>query len=162
MSRTIKILISSWPQTWKFSQLYRQKICFWPFSPSSRFGHALRPIFILWLVKIWQVSSCRKFMQHLETCLCTSQLHPRPPKPPWIVGILRSNSGANTLILHSFLALASGKLPKICSYTHLSPGWRVSWPWSVTSSLHEGCDLANFRRKLAEFERQFRHSLVKN
>ena len=24
---------------------------------------------MLWLVKIWQVSSCRKFMQHLETCL---------------------------------------------------------------------------------------------
>ena len=24
---------------------------------------------MLWLVKIWQVSSCRKFIQHLETCL---------------------------------------------------------------------------------------------
>ena len=24
---------------------------------------------MLWLVKIWQVSSCRKFLQHLETCL---------------------------------------------------------------------------------------------
>ena len=24
---------------------------------------------MLWLVKIWQVSSCRKFKQHLETCL---------------------------------------------------------------------------------------------
>ena len=35
----------------------------------SPVGHALRPIFILWLVKIWQVSSCGKFMQHLETCL---------------------------------------------------------------------------------------------
>ena len=28
-----------------------------------------RPIFMLWLVKIWQVSSCRKFIQHLEPCL---------------------------------------------------------------------------------------------
>ena len=28
----------------------------------------LRPIFMLWLVEIWQVSSCRKFMEHLETC----------------------------------------------------------------------------------------------
>ena len=37
--------------------------------PWSRVGHALRPIFILWLVKIWQVSSCGKFMQHLESCL---------------------------------------------------------------------------------------------
>ena len=39
------------------------------FLPWSRVGHALRPIFMLWLVKIWQVSSCGKFMQRLETCL---------------------------------------------------------------------------------------------
>ena len=26
-------------------------------------------LFMLWLVKIWQVSSCEKFMQHLESCL---------------------------------------------------------------------------------------------
>ena len=26
-------------------------------------------IFLLWLVKVWQVSSCEKFMQHLESCL---------------------------------------------------------------------------------------------
>ena len=38
------------------------------FSQWSRIGHALRPIFMLRLVKIRQVSSCRKFMQHLETC----------------------------------------------------------------------------------------------
>ena len=31
---------------------------FWLFSPWSRVGHALRPIFMLWLVKIWQASSC--------------------------------------------------------------------------------------------------------
>ena len=31
--------------------------------------HALCPIFMLWLVKIWHVSSCGKFMQHLESCL---------------------------------------------------------------------------------------------
>ena len=37
--------------------------------PWSRVGHALRPIFMLWLVKIWQVSSCEKIMQHLENCL---------------------------------------------------------------------------------------------
>ena len=39
------------------------------FLPWSRVGHALRPIFVLWLVKIWQVSSCGKFMQHFESCL---------------------------------------------------------------------------------------------
>ena len=27
------------------------------------------PIFLLWLVQIWQVNSCCKFMQHLESCL---------------------------------------------------------------------------------------------
>ena len=37
--------------------------------PWSRVGHALCPIFILWLVKIWQVSSCGKIMQHLESSL---------------------------------------------------------------------------------------------
>ena len=47
----------------------REGSCFWLFSPCSRVGHALRPIFMLWLVKIWQVSSCGKFMQHLESCL---------------------------------------------------------------------------------------------
>ena len=40
-----------------------------PFLPRSRVGHALRPMFMLWLVKIWQLISCRKFMQHLQTCL---------------------------------------------------------------------------------------------
>ena len=43
--------------------------CFWLFSPRWRVGHALRPIFMLRLVKIWQVISCGKFMQHLGTCL---------------------------------------------------------------------------------------------
>ena len=47
----------------------REDSCFWLFSPCSRVGHALRPIFMLWLVKIWQVSSCGNFMQHLESCL---------------------------------------------------------------------------------------------
>ena len=37
--------------------------------PWSRIGHALRPVFILWLVKIWQVSLCGKIMQHLESSL---------------------------------------------------------------------------------------------
>ena len=40
----------------------------------SQHSHALitlhdRLISMLWLVKIWQVSSCRKFIQHVETCL---------------------------------------------------------------------------------------------
>ena len=37
--------------------------------PWSRVGHPLRPIFILWLVKIRQVSWCGKIMQHLESSL---------------------------------------------------------------------------------------------
>ena len=47
----------------------REDSCFWLFSPWSRVGHALRSIFMLWLVKIWEVSSCGKFMQRLESCL---------------------------------------------------------------------------------------------
>ena len=65
--RTVKILISNSPRTRKFSQLFKNtggKTLPW-----SRVGHALRPIFVRWLVKIWQVSSCGKFIQHLESCL---------------------------------------------------------------------------------------------
>ena len=69
---TINILISNWPRTRKFSQVFkdasREDRCFSLFSPYSRVGHASRPIFMLWLVKIWQVSSCGQFMQHLATC----------------------------------------------------------------------------------------------
>ena len=69
MCCTIKILIANWPRTRKFSQLFKNTGGDDLFLPWSRVGHALRPIFMLWLVKIWQVSSCGKFMQHLETCL---------------------------------------------------------------------------------------------
>ena len=37
--------------------------------PWSRVGHPLRPIFILWLIKVWQVSLCGKIIQHLESSL---------------------------------------------------------------------------------------------
>ena len=67
MCPTIKILISNWPRTRKFSQLLQagETVTF----DFSHHVHALRSIFMLWLVKIWQVSSFRKFMQHLESCL---------------------------------------------------------------------------------------------
>ena len=45
---------------------------FWLFS-LSRFDHALRPIFMFWLVNIWQVSSRGKFMRRLETCLLIAE-----------------------------------------------------------------------------------------
>ena len=66
--RTIRILISNWSRTRKFSQFFQNFLSnlFLPWSPIS---HALRPILMLWLVKIWQVSSYEKFMQHLESCL---------------------------------------------------------------------------------------------
>ena len=67
--RTIKILFSNWPRTQNFSQFYKNTGREDLFLSWSRVGHALRPIFMLWLVKIWQVSSCGKFMQHLESCL---------------------------------------------------------------------------------------------
>ena len=67
--RTIRILISNWPRTRKFRQLLKNTGGEDLFLPWSRTGHALRPLFMLWLVKIWQVSSCGKYMQHLESCL---------------------------------------------------------------------------------------------
>ena len=69
--RTVKILISNWPRTRKFSHFLKIKAGRL-FLPWSRVGQALRPIFLLWLVKIWQVS-CGKFMQHLESCLLWQQ-----------------------------------------------------------------------------------------
>ena len=67
MCRTIKIFISNWPRTRKFSQLLQAgKTVAFDF---AHHGHALRPIFMLWLVKVWHVSSCEKFIQHLESCL---------------------------------------------------------------------------------------------
>ena len=38
----------------------REDSCFWLFSPWSRVGHALRPIFMLWLVKIIKGEFMRK------------------------------------------------------------------------------------------------------
>ena len=64
MCRTIKILISNWPRTRKFSQLLQAgKTVAFDF---SHHGHSLRPIFMLWLVKIWQVSSCRILCSFLK------------------------------------------------------------------------------------------------
>ena len=65
----IRILISNWPRTRKFSQVFKITGGEDLFLPWSHVGHSLRPIFILWLVKISQVSSCGKFMQHVESCL---------------------------------------------------------------------------------------------
>ena len=63
MCRTIKIFISNWPRTRKCSQLlHAGKTVAFNF---AHHGHAVRPIFMLWLVNIWQVSSCGKFTQHL-------------------------------------------------------------------------------------------------
>ena len=67
--RTTRILISNWPRKRKFSQFFKNTGGEDLFLLWSRVGHALRPIFMLWLVKIWQVSSCGKFMQHLKSCL---------------------------------------------------------------------------------------------
>ena len=69
LAAPLKILIWNWPRTRKFMQGSR----FWLFSPWSRVGHALLLIFMLWLVRIWQVSSCGKCMQHLETCFLIAE-----------------------------------------------------------------------------------------
>ena len=74
MSCTNKILISFWPRTRKISQFLQVGKAVNFDSPWSRVGHALRPLFMLWFVKIWQLSSCGKFMQHLETCLLIAEV----------------------------------------------------------------------------------------
>ena len=72
MSRSINILIDSGREN--SASFYRRGgSCFWLFSPWSLIGHALRPIFMLWLLKIWQVSSRGKFMHYLETCLVIAE-----------------------------------------------------------------------------------------
>ena len=63
---TIKILIPNLPWTRKFSQLFKNTggehlLLSW-----TRVGHAPRPIFMLWLVKIWQMSSCENLCSILE------------------------------------------------------------------------------------------------
>ena len=73
--------LCSWAAPLKFwfqTDHGRQNWCregsrFWLFSPQSRVGHALLLIFMLWLVKIWQLNSCRKCMQHLETCFLIAE-----------------------------------------------------------------------------------------
>ena len=62
-------LLRSWFQTNFGRQLFKNTGRKYFFFPWSGVGRALCPIFMLWLVKMWQVSSCGKFMQHLETCL---------------------------------------------------------------------------------------------
>ena len=66
-----QLLVFKWSQAQaKIQPVFTgMPVAFSLFSPRLRVGHALRPIFMLWLVKIWQVSSCGKCMQHLETCL---------------------------------------------------------------------------------------------
>ena len=69
----LMFLISNWPRTRKFSRFFKNKGGEDLFLPWSRVGQALRQIFVLWLVKMWQVKSCGKFMQHLESCLLWQQ-----------------------------------------------------------------------------------------
>ena len=72
MSRSINILIDSGREN--SATFYRREgSCFWLFSPWSLIGHALRPVFMLWLLKIWQVGSRGKFMHYLETNLVIAE-----------------------------------------------------------------------------------------
>ena len=71
MCRTVKILISNWPRMRKFSQVLQAEktvAC-----DSSHHGHALVTLYVQFVCSDWskigQVSSCGKFMQHLESCL---------------------------------------------------------------------------------------------
>ena len=54
---TIEILIANLPRTRKFSHLFKNTSGEDLFLPWSRVGHVLRPIFMLWLVKICQAKN---------------------------------------------------------------------------------------------------------
>ena len=72
MSRSIYILIDSGSEN--LASFYRlEDSCSSLFSPRSLIGQAFRPIFMLWLLKIWQVGSRGKFMHYLETCLVIAE-----------------------------------------------------------------------------------------
>ena len=62
-------ILRFWLQTQKFNQFFRNTGGKDLFLPWSHVGHAPRPVLMLWLVKIWRVSSRVKFMQHLQSCL---------------------------------------------------------------------------------------------
>ena len=77
-----------------------------------------------------QSSACSRFaavpLRFYALVNCTPT-----PKPPRIVGILRSNSGGNTEILHWFLAPAPGGIPEIYGlyFSRGGGGARVWWGW---------------------------------
>ena len=76
MSRSVNILIDSRRQN--SACFYRREgSCFWLFSPWSLIGHASRPIFMLWLLKIWLVGmgSRGEFMHYLDTCLVIAEVN---------------------------------------------------------------------------------------
>ena len=45
----------------------------------------------------------------------------------WIVGILLSDSGGNTEILHEFLEPAARRIPEIYGFNISRPQWRLGW-----------------------------------
>ena len=72
--RAINILISNWCRGENSASHLKLQAGKTEAIHFSHHSHALItlydcPIFMLWLVKIWQGSSCRKFIQHRETCL---------------------------------------------------------------------------------------------
>ena len=141
MNCTNKILISIWPRTRKFSQFLQPGKAVTFDSPWSRAGHALRPIFMLWLVNIWQVSSCRKFMQHLETCFLIAEID-RVSVILWCfklslsTGSTKWNTAAFMILLLFMSGLFIGVLVEKCAacQSHWKPdfGWhRAHLAWCV-------------------------------
>ena len=62
--RTVKILISDWPWTRNSASFFNNTGGEDLFLPWSRVGHALCPTFMLWLLKIWQVSLLLTILFH--------------------------------------------------------------------------------------------------
>ena len=68
--RTIRIVISNWPRTLKFSQFFWKYRRGRPFlTMITRWSSFTSNFYALMGQDVWLVSSCGKFMQHLENCL---------------------------------------------------------------------------------------------
>ena len=104
----------------------REHSCLWLCSPWSHVGHALRLIFMPWLVKIWLVSSYGKFTQHLESC---ERFEPRSHFKSRLSLIVRMNVVLNrTVVVDS-----DWRFDNLCG-SHLqsqSELYHVSW-WYYT------------------------------
>ena len=133
MSCTNEILISIWHQTWKFCQFLQVGKAVTLDSPRWSVGHPLCPLFMLWLVKIWQLSSFGKFRQHLETCLLRAEVdrvlcHLVMFLLSFSTGCTKWNTTAFKIVLLFMSGLFTGFFVKKCAACQSH--WKSDFRWN--------------------------------